>query len=250
MTKIRAILIDDELGSINVLTNLLERTSSDIEIVATSDNLQNGVTKIKELQPDVIFLDVQMPNYAGYEIVNFFDAINFEIIFVTAYDKYALKAFELNAIDYLVKPINRNKLNVAIERLKKKLKQNTALIDYRNLLNTIKDKEPKHMVIPEVGNRRIINIGNIIAIEANGAYSLIHLKDNVIITASKNLKYFESLLVSNTSFFRSHRAWIVNLEHLKCLNKTKQQITFANGIFKAKISRARIEAFEKAIHNN
>lgn len=244
MDNIKAILIDDEQSARNVLTNLLERTSSTINIVATCSNLEKGVVQIKKLQPHVVFLDVQMPNYAGYEIVNFFETINFEIIFVTAYDKYAIKAFELNAIDYLVKPIDRKKLAIALEKLTDRLYKSSALVDYQTLLRTIKEKKYKKIVIPELGNRRIINIEDIIALEADGAYSKIHLKNQKIITTSKNLKYFEDVLPREATFFRSHRTWIVNMLHIENLNKTALTITLANKTVIAKISRSKIEQFK------
>ena len=250
MTKIKAILIDDEDRATSVLANLLQRTTSNIDIVAKCSSLVDGVKHIKELQPNVVFLDVQMPNYAGYEIVNFLDTIDFEIIFVTAFDHYALKAFELNAIDYLVKPIDRTKLALAIQKLETKLKQEATIVDYQTLLKTIKSKEYNKIVIPELGNRRIINLEDIIAVEADGAYSTLHLRDNKTITTSKNLKYFEETLPQKTSFFRSHRTWIINLNYLELLNKTEQIITLANGTIKAKMSRARIEDFEKHINKN
>jgi len=247
MTNIKAILIDDEQSARNVLTNLLERSSSDIEIIATCNNLEEGVLQIKKLKPNVVFLDVQMPNYAGYEIIKFFENIEFEIIFVTAYDQYAIKAFELNAIDYLVKPIDRKKLTLTLQKLEDKLNKQLALIDYQTLLKSIKDKDYKKIVLPEIGNRRIVNLVDIIAVEADGAYSTIHLKDSKKITTSKNLKYFENVLPKETSFFRSHRAWIVNLSHIEFLNKTELTITLVNGGLKAKISRARVDDFEKII---
>lgn len=247
MTKIKAILIDDEQSARNVLTNLLDRTSSNIEIVATCCDLEEGVVQIKNLQPNVVFLDVQMPNYAGYEIVKFFDKIDFEIIFVTAYDQYALKAFELNAIDYLVKPIDRVKLAQTLQKLEDKLNNKAELVDYQRLLKTIKEKDYRKIVIPELGNRRVINLDDIIAIEADGAYSSIHLIGDNIITTSKNLKYFEDILPKGTMFFRSHRAWIINLDHIAFLNKTELKISLANGTITAKVSRVRISDFEKII---
>jgi len=110
MDVIRAILVDDEPRARRVVSSVLE-----------------AVDCIKELKPDVVFLDIQMPKYAGYELVNFFDTINFEIIFVTAFNKYAIKAFELCAVDYLVKPIKRKRLDLAIEKLKIKLDSQNKL---------------------------------------------------------------------------------------------------------------------------
>lgn len=240
MTQIKAVLIDDEQSARNVLTNLLERSSLEINILTTSNNLEEGVKQIKKLKPNVVFLDVQMPNYAGYEISKFFDQIDFEIVFVTAYDQYAIKAFELNAIDYIVKPIDRNKLKTTLLKLKDKLNKDSVLIDYQNLLKTIKEKEYKKIVIPELGNRHIINLNNIIAIEADGSYSKLHLKENKTITTSKNLKYFDEILPNDLPFFRSHRAWIINLKYIEFLNKSKLNIILDKGTVIAKVSRAKI----------
>lgn len=236
----KAILIDDEQSARNVLTNLLERSSLEINILTTSNNLEEGVKQIKKLKPDVVFLDVQMPNYAGYEIAKFFDKIDFEIVFVTAYDQYAIKAFELNAIDYIVKPIDRSKLKTTLLKLKDKLNKDSELVDYQNLLKTIKEKEYKRIVIPELGNRHIVNLNNIIAIEADGSYSKLHLKENKIITTSKNLKYFEEILPKDLPFFRSHRAWIINLKYIEFLNKSKLNIILDKGTVIAKVSRTKI----------
>lgn len=245
MKSIKAILIDDEQSARNILTNLLNRTSANITIVATCSNLEEGVVQIKKLQPNVVFLDVQMPNYAGYEITRFFNTINFKIIFVTAYDEYAIKAFELNAIDYLVKPIDRKKLALTIKKLEEQLQKEKVFMDYQSLLKRVQDKDFKKIVLPELNNKRVINVDDIVAVEANGAYSTIHLKESKTITVSKNLKYFENALHMHPVFFRSHRAWIINLDYIEFLNKTTQNVILANKTVVAKISRARIEDFEK-----
>ncbi|WP_299436386.1 response regulator [uncultured Aquimarina sp.] len=250
MQTITAIVIDDELSARNVLSNLLSRTNKNIEVITTCGNLEEGVEQIKKFKPDVVFLDVQMPNYAGYEIVRFFDVINFEIIFVTAFNHYAIKAFELNAIDYLVKPIERSKLDSTIEKIEVKLKQKSALTDYNILLKSIKEKDFNKIVIPELGDRRIVNLSDILAIQAEGAYSKLLLIGNKTIIASKNLKYFEEILPKDASFFRAHRTWIVNLDHVELLNKTAQTITMIDQTVKVKISRTRIEAFQKKLSSN
>ncbi|NQY04961.1 MAG: response regulator [Flavobacteriaceae bacterium] len=247
MEKIRAIIIDDEQGARNVLANLLERLNDNISVVSSNKNLVEGVEAIKLMRPDVVFLDVQMPNYAGYEIIDFFDTIDFEIIFVTAYDEYAVKAFELNAIDYLVKPINRKKLSDSIDKLKDKVLKKKVFVDYQNLIDQIRGEVTKKIVIPELGNRRIVNLNEIIAIEADGAYVKLYLKNNKLITASKNLKFFEDKLSSEVEFLRTHRAWIINIDYIELLNKSERIITLAKGRVRAKISRTRIEYFENLL---
>ena len=246
MDAIKVIIIDDELSARNVLKNLLKRISN-VEVIDDCVNLKEGVTSIKKHQPDVVLLDVQMPNYAGYEIVNFFSKIDFEIIFVTAYDKYAIKAFEINAIDYLVKPIEREKLSSTFEKLQLKLNQKKELEDYKKLLKQVTDKSYNQIVIPELGNRRVINVKDIIAIKADGAYSKIYLIDNKELTTSKNLKYFEKILAVKPSFFRAHRTWIINMDLMKSFHKGDRAVVMVNEMLTINISRNRMEAFEKVI---
>lgn len=243
MTKINAIIVDDERRARNVLSSLLERCGADITVVAECSNVPDAVEEIKRLQPDVVFLDVQMPNYAGYEIVKFFDKINFEIIFVTAHDQYAIKAFELSAIDYLIKPINRTRLAEAVEKLSERVAEQHKLADYSVLLNSMEEKSFKQIVIPELGNRRVLELNEIVAVEADGSYSKIHLIDGQIVTVSKTLKYFESVLSEDESFFRSHRAWILSLKCLRSFNKTKG-LALLSGDVTAKISRNKLAEFE------
>lgn len=244
MKEIKAILVDDEEAARNVLERLLERSFPEITVVSKCSNLLEAVEQIKLLKPNVVFLDVQMPNYAGYEIGKLIDPIDFEIIFVTAYDQYAIKAFELSAIDYLVKPINRNRLNEAIERLKGRLSEKVAVENYEILLDSIKQKEHAKIVIPELGNKRILSLGKIIAVEANGAYSVIHHLTEKNILVSKNLKYFERMLPSE-QFFRSHKSWIINLDHISSYSKGVGQIKLSKDI-EAKLSKYRVGAFEAA----
>ncbi|MFK7783558.1 MAG: LytR/AlgR family response regulator transcription factor [Crocinitomicaceae bacterium] len=245
MKSIKALIVDDESAARDVLSNLLYRISAKVEVLDTAHDVPDAVQKIKALKPDVVFLDVQMPNYAGYEIVQFFDFIDFEIIFVTAYDEYAIKAFELSAVDYLVKPINRIRLKEAIEKLDQKLLQKGAVENYEILREALKEKELGKIVIPELGSKRVLLLNDIIAIEASGAYSKIHLKNDPTLLVSKNLKYFESTLPEESVFFRSHKSWIINLEHIQQFSKTKGEIQLSNTTT-ARLSKYRIPDFQNA----
>lgn len=246
MKKIRAIVVDDEQWARAVLTRLLEQNCPTVEVVAKCIDLVSAVEQIKLLKPDVVFLDVKMPDYAGYEIINFFTEIDFSLIFVTAFDQYAIKAFELNAVDYLVKPIDRKKLVLAVDKLTTKLEKDSNLENYQELLKTIKNKNFQKIILPELGNRRIVELSSILAIKADDTYCKVYLKEEKIITVSKTLKYFEEILEDNPSFFRSHRSWIINLEHVQKFNKTDSTIII-NDNLKAAISRKKFEEFELAI---
>lgn len=243
MERITAILVDDEEAARNVLSQLLEMECPAVEVLACCSDVPQAVAAIKKLQPDVVFLDVQMPRYAGYEIVDFFEDIHFEIIFVTAYDHYAIKAFELSAVDYVVKPINRQRLVQAVEKLSTKLHQQKSIAQFQLLKQSLTEKVLDHIVISEVGKQSIIQLASIVAIEADGAYSHIHLQDNKQLTVTKNIKQFENLLPENSTFFRTHKSWIVNLTHLQQYSKLKLEIALAGGIT-AKLSKYRKEEFE------
>ena len=243
---IRAIVVDDEQGARDVLIKLLERSNRGIEVIDVASNVLEAVELIHKHSPEVVFLDVEMPNYAGYEIVNFFDEINFDIVFTTAYDQYAIKAFELSAIDYLLKPISRERLAKAVERLFARRQTNAQIEQYNILLESIQNRGFEKMVIPELNNKRIVNLTDVIAIEANGSYSLIHMNSGKPITVSKNLKHFEENLSDSKDFIRVHKSWIINLTHLRKYHPGPLCLELSNGI-KTKLSRYKKEAFEKRI---
>ena len=246
MSTIKAIIIDDEVRAQNVLNTLLERNCNDIQVIDKCSNLEEGVKSIKNNQPEVVFLDIQMPNYNGYEIINFFDEITFEIIFVTAYDQYAIKAFELNALDYLVKPIDRTKLINSVNKLSEKVNSSNKLKEYELLIDSIKSKEIKKIILPELGNRRVVKLENIIAIEADGAYTKVHLLNKEPIILGKNLRYFENNLDESIRFIRTHRSWLINSNHIKEINKTSLEVFLSKDII-AKISRNKLDEFEQKI---
>jgi len=188
MKIIKAIIVDDEEDARDVLETLLQFSKQPIKVIAKCSNLKEAVSKIKEQKPDVVFLDIEMPEFAGYEIVNFFDEINFEIIFVTAFDKYALKAFELSAIDYLVKPINRVRLNETLKRIVENETKKNAILEYKILLELLQNKNIGKIIIPEVGYNRALNLDDIICIQGQGSYSMVYLKNEDKLTVSKTLK--------------------------------------------------------------
>lgn len=242
-TKIKAVLIDDEQSACDILSQLLERFCKEIEVVGIAHNVEDGVVIINNLKPDVVFLDIQMPKYAGFEIVDFFPTVNFEMIFVTAYDNYAVKAFEISAVDYLLKPIEIDKLIQSIDRLKSRLNQVKSNVNYESLIDNLKQKELKRLVIPENGNQKIIEIASIQAIEASESYSIIHT-DSQQHLVSKNLKHFERLLCDSPNFFRSHKSWIVNLKFLTSYSKGRLEIVI-NTKLNAKLSKFKKVEFEQ-----
>lgn len=243
--KIKAILVDDEESARDVLQNLLLRFCPEVELVAKCEHITQAVKFIESEQPDLVFLDIEMPNYAGYEIVNFFQQINFEIIFITAYDQYAVRAFEIAAIDYLLKPIDIDRLKNAIARVN--LHRNVEHQSNRMSLlsNTLQSNQLKNIVITDKGFQQIIPIESIIAIEAQESYCCIHTAAQKFI-ASKNLKHFETVLDSLSQFIRVHKSWMVNTNFILNYSKSEFSISLKNGIT-AKLSKYKKAEFEQAI---
>lgn len=245
MDKIKAILVDDEESARDVLENLLLRFCPEVQLLNKCSNVLQAVDAIKAEEPDLVFLDIEMPNYAGYEIVKFFENINFEIIFVTAYDKYALRAFEVSAVDYLLKPIDIDRLKSAVSRVKARvdLKQNAERLSL--LSKTLQSKEVKNILVSEKGYQQVIAVDSIIAIEAQESYCYIHTSEKKY-TVSKNLKHFETIFSDNPDFIRVHKSWLIAKKHILNYSKSDLSISLTNGLI-AKLSKYKKAEFEDAI---
>ena len=243
MKPISAIIVDEQLNSRTVLKNLLKKNDPKIKILAECDSLTDAIKKIDKLKPSVVFIDVQLPNYVSTEIANLIGKVNFEIIFISENNEFATKAFDLCAIDYIVKPINESRFTKAVIKLFSKIESNKKLQEYQKLLENIKERSSEKLIIPELGNRRVINTNDIIAIEADGAYTSIHLKNDKKISTSKNLKHYEKSIANKTNFFRSHRSWIINLDCLKRINRTENKLYLEQNLV-ARISRSCYHSFD------
>lgn len=240
----KAILVDDEQSALNILSKFLKKYCHQIEVVDTCKDVEEAVASIKKHSPSLVFLDIEMPNYAGYEILSFFEKVNFEIIFVTAYNQYAIKAFEVSAIDYLLKPVAIDRLKTAVDRfcMKESLKGSSK--SYEVLKESLKEKTIDKIVIPYQGDRKIIIIDDIIAMEANESYTNLYDTSGNRFVVSKNLKQFEAMLADNDSFFRSHKSWLINTARIDSYSKTNLEINLSNGI-KAKLSKYRKSEFQE-----
>jgi two-component system LytT family response regulator len=243
---IKAIIVDDEQSARNVLRSLLERSNSRISVVGESENVPEAVELIHAVQPDVVFIDIEMPIYAGYEIISFFEEINFKIIFVTAYDQYAIKAFELNAIDYLMKPINRTRLNEAITKIESVITKENDIVEYKSLLQSLQDSEQNSLVLTDSGSKKIVKLSDIIAFEGHGAYCKIFLNDGKSYVESKNLKKFEEFLSLEDDFFRTHKSWLINMTQVKEFSLAELKIKMKNDLV-VKLSKFKKQEFKNLV---
>lgn len=206
-------------------------------------NLDDAVAAIKTASPDVVFLDIEIPNYAGYEIVNFFDKIDFEIIFITAYDNYAIKAFEISAVDYLLKPIDIDRLKKSIEKLEQKIALKSIKQNYDVLKENLNQKTLQKIVVPNHGDQKVIPLNSIVALEAKEAYTTIHTLEEGRFMMSKNLKHFENLLEYDSNFYRSHKSWLIQIPLIQKYSKSDLTIQLSTNLT-AKLSKYKKSEFE------
>lgn len=240
-------MVDDEQSARNVLSGLLVRLCPEVEVVDICSNIPEAVESIKKHLPDAVFLDIEMPDYAGYEIVTFFEEVNFEIIFVTAYDSYAIKAFELSAVDYLLKPVDTTRLKESVSRLNERVSIKNQFERYKVLVESLQASKPNKLVITHQGARKVLLLSEIVAIEAQESYCCIYMINGEQFLVSRNLKYYENIISSELGFLRTHKSWVIHLKYLVHFSKSRLEIKLENNIL-AKLSKYKIQDFEKAIH--
>ena len=247
---LKAIIIDDEASSRNALRQKLINHCPDVMVIAECENGEEGIKSIEENKPDIIFLDVEMPRMNGFSMLQQLKQHNFEIIFITAYDYYAIKAIKYSALDYLVKPVEIADLKIAVEKVIEKRKKSTDNIALETLLHNLmnKEKEEHRIAIPTIDGLQFIETGNIIYLEADSNYTVIYLKGDKKITVAKTLKEFEELLPVSI-FIRIHHSYIINKKFIQRYIKGEGgQVVMSNERI-LDVSRRKKEEFMKAIGN-
>ncbi|MBN9350756.1 MAG: response regulator transcription factor [Chitinophagaceae bacterium] len=205
-----AILIDDEEASLNSLRQKIVKHCHEIEILATCTKAEEGLSLIEDLHPDMIFLDIEMPIMNGFTLLQKLDYRNFELVFVTAYDHYALKAIKYSALDYLLKPVEVEDLKAAVKKAIEK-KQNLPNKRLEFLLENMisNNKRLNRIAISSVEGLQFIRVENIVYLEASGNYTNVHLAEKKKYLSSRNMKEYEDLLPPD-NFIRIHNSYIIN----------------------------------------
>ncbi|MFO8130286.1 MAG: LytTR family DNA-binding domain-containing protein [Bacteroidales bacterium] len=211
--KTKAIIIDDEMKSILTLSKLIEKYCPQIEITGTAIDVKSGVNAVNELKPELVFLDITMPDGDGFDVLQLADYNNFEVIFITASDQFAIKAFEFSALHYLLKPINYKELIDAIRRFEKLRKPNMLTTQVDVLKKSLNNDHEK-IILPTSEGLNIIELERIVRCEADDNYTHFYLTGGQKIIVSKTLSTFEKIL-TDIHFFRIHNKHLINLMHVK-----------------------------------
>lgn len=249
MKTIKAIVVDDEENARLIIKNFIAEYCPSVEIIDEAEDVKSAVKLINKNQVDLVFLDIEMPNENGFALFDYFNKPTFETIFCTAYSEYAIKAFEVSAIDYILKPIGISKLREAVEKVVLKRAQNLPQTN----IDILKENLKEHKIVKigiHIGDGIVfMALDDIYYFEADGSYTTIYHKNGKDL-AVKKIKHFEDLLASDTRFFRIHRSYLVNITLIKKYSKKDGlSVTYDDKIL-LPISREKKEEFEEFMQLN
>jgi two-component system, LytTR family, response regulator len=250
-TFIKALLVDDEKPVRTALHDVLTRNFPQIHVVGEASAIPEAVREINQHKPDLIFLDIAMPGYSGLQLLDFFnpDEITFDIIFVTAFNEYAIQAFKISAFDYLLKPVSTEELALTLERYVGKVQKQKKVAERAALLNA---SFSENHVLTQIAIRSLqgvdfVQLGNIVLLEASGTYTKVVLHEGESLLASKPMGEFEEVLQHSPLFFRAHRSYIVNLQFVSKLATKEGDVIIMTNKLEVPLSRYRKKEFEQAI---
>ncbi|MDP1623428.1 MAG: LytTR family DNA-binding domain-containing protein [Bacteroidales bacterium] len=212
---IRAVIIDDEFHIRDTLVKMLGMNCPDVKVVGEASGVVSGIATIKELKPELVFLDLRMKDGTGFDLLSAFPSIDFKVIFVTAYDHYAVQAFRFSALDYLLKPVNPEQLVEAVTRAGKLIRE-----DFKKQMNALEENlrsdsnKNKKVILRTAESIHLVDVGHIIFCDSDSCYTTVHTLEGEDIIVSKTLKDYEEML-TDCGFYRVHKSYLINLVHVK-----------------------------------
>ena len=241
---IRAIIVEDEEKARGNLIQILSEYCKDVELVDSQDNVQDGIKSIREHKPDLVFLDVHMQAETGFDLLEQVGKVDFEVIFTTAHNEYAVKAFKFSAIDYLLKPVDIDELVNAVQKVGEKIDEDATKERYQLIVENLKDQKSRFnkIALPTTDGLIFVQVSNIIRCESEDNYTHFFLADGERILVSKTIKYFEELL-TDQDFFRIHQSHLININHIKEYHKGEGGYAIMSDDSSVIVSRRKKEAF-------
>ncbi|MFC4817110.1 MULTISPECIES: LytR/AlgR family response regulator transcription factor [unclassified Flavobacterium] len=217
----KVIIIDDENKARRLISTIISENFPEITSLLEASDLKEGVSLIKEHQPEIVFLDIEMPNHSGLEIMDFFEPneVNFQVIFITAYNDYAIQAFKLSAVDYILKPVDISELKNAVEKAKQNIEKANINDKLENLRKVFHQLSLNKIILEVPKGILFVAHDDIILFEADGMYTKVYMKNNESQLICKPLKHFADQLSEKFIFYKPHRSYLVNLRYMKELSK-------------------------------
>jgi two-component system LytT family response regulator len=233
---LRTIIIDDEPHMRLALGNLVKQYCPGIEVVAKADGVKSGVEAIKKYHPDLILLDIKMEDGTGFDLLQQLDPVDFKVIFITAYDEFAIKAFRFSALDYLLKPVDPDELIDAVGKAGKIFQD-----DFNTQLNTLNDHlqsqdlSAKKLIVKTSDSIHLIDVNEILYCESDGGYTELHIFGGKRVVVSSTLKEYEDLL-TDFGFFRVHKSFLINMKFINRFDKADGGFIILTGEFKIPVA--------------
>lgn len=248
MEPLKAIIVDDESPSRRVLEGYLNEYCSQVKVIAAVGSVSEAVEAIKNLQPNLVFLDIEMPGEDGFQLLNYFDDPDFMIVFVTAYQEYAIKAFRSSAVDYLLKPIEIADL---IQSVNKAQRLHELRSNYTQQINALRsnlnqEQITHRLALPVSDGYVFISIEDVICLAANGSYTHVYLQNKKPLLISKKL-YQLSDMITHPDMFKPHRSYIINLHHVEQYTRRDGGFIIMNNELEIPLSAKRKDEFMEAI---
>lgn len=241
---LRVIIIDDEIHICNTLVKMLELNCPGVSVVGAASGVATGMAAIRELNPDLVLLDIQMKDGTGFDLLSGMASFGFKVIFITAYDQYAIRAFRFSAVDYLLKPIDPERLKEAVARAESILHE-----DFTKQIKVLEENlalsDPKHrnkkIILRTSVSIHLLEVRHIVSCDSDSSYTTVRTVDGEHIIVSKTLKEFEDML-AECGFYRVHKSYLINLEHLKRFDRQDGgHVVLTNGLKFPVASRKREE---------
>jgi len=247
---IRTIIIDDEINAREIIAELLENYCKNVSLIGQADSVESGLKIIRELKPELVFLDIKLSDGTGFDLLRQLENIDFKIIFITAYEEYAIKAFKFSALDYLLKPIDINELIKSINKAEELIQQDNISLKLDTFFSNIDSisKKTKKIILKTTNNIYLVNINEIIRCESDKNYTHFYFLDKEKIVVSKTLKEYEALL-SEYDFFRVHHSHLINLQCVEKLEKTDNNFVIMKDKSKVPVAFRKKEELMKLIKN-
>lgn len=241
----KLIIIDDEPKARKTVLDILTLGHVDFELLAEAGDVQSGVAAIHQLHPDLVLLDINLPDGSGFDLIKQLNNVSFKVIFITAFEEYAIKAFEFSAIDYILKPIDPVKLLIAVKRAAEIVNQEDITLKLNVLFANLQNKkENKRKLVLHTDQKiYVVNTDEIIFCQAEGAYTRFHLVEGKIFV-SKHLKHYESLL-SGCAFFRCHQSYLLNVNYIDYYDKREGGFVVMKNKAQLPIAQRKRDAFYK-----
>lgn len=214
----KVLIIDDENRTRNLIAKMIDSFGYDLVTIPEGENVQSGIKAIERHQPDIVFLDIQMPDGTGFDVIRSIPEKTFEVIFITAHEEFAIKAIKFSALDYLLKPVDSAELKSALDRALETIEEHKGGSQYEALSTNIQPNEKRRLVLKTQESVHVVELDQIIRCEADRNYTSFFLKDNKKILVSKTLKEYETLLSSH-NFLRVQQSHLINIAYVDRYDK-------------------------------